>query len=175
MVPPMTRQAARRNRPRTLISTTDNLDIPTQAEEPNPFVANAQSFTPYSESISALGGRRRTNVFGPTTAASLPTTEIVLEVAIGGTTETMDYEFQTLYTASGMPVQVRTPRRNTHIATTSSNTIIPPSPTAATIMGQILSCNTPTGPQIPEGPEDEEGEDLEGSNNRENQDGEEVL
>ncbi|KAJ3995255.1 hypothetical protein F5050DRAFT_1713061 [Lentinula boryana] len=168
MAPPMTRQAARRNRPRTLTGTTDNSDVPTQAEEPNPFVANAQSFAPYSESISALGGQRRNNIFGPTTAASLPTTEVAPEVAIGGTTETMDYEFQTLYTASGMPVQVRTPRRNTHIATTSSNTIIPPSPMAATIMGQILFRNTPTGPQIPEGPEDEEGEDLEDNDERGN-------
>ncbi|KAJ3991267.1 hypothetical protein F5050DRAFT_1812733 [Lentinula boryana] len=36
-------------------STTNNSNFPNQAEEPNPFVANAQSFTPYSESILLVG------------------------------------------------------------------------------------------------------------------------
>ncbi|KAJ3991687.1 hypothetical protein F5050DRAFT_1812276 [Lentinula boryana] len=150
MAPPVTRQA-RRNRARTLTGTTDNSDVPNLPEEPNPFLANAQSFAPYSESISALGGRRRTNVFGPTTSTALPTTEVNPDFAIGGNTETLDYEIQTLYTATGMPVQVRTPRRTTRTVTESSSTIIPPSPTAATIFGQLLARNALEHTQIPEG------------------------
>ncbi|KAJ3991582.1 hypothetical protein F5050DRAFT_1812375 [Lentinula boryana] len=114
MAPPLTQQA-QRNQSGTLTSNTDNLDVPNQAEEPNPFLANAQSFVPYSESISALGGRKQTNVFGPTMSTALPTMEVNSEFAIGGNTKTLDCEIQTLYTATGMPVQVQTPQTVTRI------------------------------------------------------------
>ncbi|KAJ4480824.1 hypothetical protein J3R30DRAFT_3403144 [Lentinula aciculospora] len=86
----------------------DNLDvnIPNPVEEPNPFVANAQFFVPYSESILALGGHRRNNVFCPTTLISLPTLEVISEFMIGGTADTLNFDIQTLYTASGITVQM---------------------------------------------------------------------
>ncbi|KAJ4481007.1 hypothetical protein J3R30DRAFT_3865113 [Lentinula aciculospora] len=195
MAPPITRQA-QRNQMRTLTRTTNNSDVPNQAEESNPFLANAQSFAPYSETISALGGRRRANVFGPTTSTAHSTMEVNLEFAIGRNTETLDYEIQTLYTATGIPVQAtralgsdgtsaklsatlpthypgvpaKTPRTVTRIATTSS-AIIPTSPTAAAIFRQLLAQNAPDNTQIPEGQE----EDHPKEDNWEDQDGEEDL
>ncbi|KAJ3991136.1 hypothetical protein F5050DRAFT_1812899 [Lentinula boryana] len=145
-------QQARRNRTHT--ATTDNSDVPNQAEEPNPFVANAQSFSPYSESISAL-------------ATALPMMEVTQELTIGGNAETLDYEDQTLYTADRIPVQVRTPWMVTRIAMASSSRK-PPSPTATTLFGQLLSRSALEQIQIPEGQEDKEqaeGEHQDGEEN----------
>ncbi|KAJ4475475.1 hypothetical protein J3R30DRAFT_3735381 [Lentinula aciculospora] len=155
---PNTRQTCRSQ---TQTDTMDNLDvnIPNLVEEPNPFVTNAQSFALYLESISALGGCRRNNVFGPTTLTSLPTLEVTSEFAIGGTADTLNYDIQTLYTVSGIPVQVRTPHTITQIATTSS-LVIPPSPMATTLFGQLLSQNELVRTQIPEGQEVEEEDEA---------------
>ncbi|KAJ4483895.1 hypothetical protein J3R30DRAFT_3698862 [Lentinula aciculospora] len=128
-------QQTRRNRTQT--STTDNSDvnIPNLVKEPNPFVANAHPLALYSESILALGVHRRNNVFSPTTLTSLPILEVTLELAIGRTTDILNYNIQTLYTASGVPVQVRTPCTVTQIASASSS-VIPPSQMATTPFGQ---------------------------------------
>ncbi|KAJ3992074.1 hypothetical protein F5050DRAFT_1811860 [Lentinula boryana] len=143
------------------------LDFYSAFDFTDPPLCTIITFAPYSESISALGGQRRTNVFGPTTATALPTMEVTQELAIGGNTKTLHYEIQALYTANGMLVQVRTPRMVTRIAMASSSRV-PPSPTATTLFRQLLSRSGLEQIQIPQGQEDEEqakGDHQDGEDN----------
>lgn len=126
-----------------------------QGEELNPFIANAESFAPYAESISALGNHRRNSAFGP--AATIPSTaKISTDTAIGSNTDTLNYEYTTLYTAEEQPVQVRTPW--TIQTVTAGSGVVPPSPTA-TLAGQlqeqagICSATQSAEPKIPKGGE----------------------
>ncbi|KAF8824319.1 hypothetical protein HHX47_DHR8000226 [Lentinula edodes] len=73
--------------------------------EENTFFTTAQSFAPFSDSISAIGQpRRRNRGFGP---ATVPTTSTLPEAM----EEEQQFEYSTLYTGDGQPVQVLTPRR----------------------------------------------------------------
>ncbi|KAJ4498787.1 hypothetical protein C8R41DRAFT_916276 [Lentinula lateritia] len=71
--------------------------------EENTFFTTAQSFAPFSESISAIGQpRRRNRGFG---SATVPTTLTLPEAM----EEDQQFEYSTLYTGDGQPVQVLTP------------------------------------------------------------------
>ena len=71
--------------------------------EENTFFTTAQSFAPFSESISAIGQPRRRHCgFGP---ATVPTTSTLPETM----EEDQQFEYSTLYTGDGQPVQVLTP------------------------------------------------------------------
>ncbi|KAJ4486512.1 hypothetical protein C8J55DRAFT_558481 [Lentinula edodes] len=72
--------------------------------EENTFFTTAQSFALFSESISGIGQPRRCNCgFGP---ATVPTTSTLPEAM----EEDQQFEYSTLYTGDGRPVQVLTPR-----------------------------------------------------------------
>ena len=69
----------------------------------NPFLANAQSFQPYNESISALGNTcRRSSGFGPASIA--PT--VVTTDPIQGQLESTDYDVTEAQDVHGNPVLI---------------------------------------------------------------------
>ncbi|KAJ3805625.1 hypothetical protein F5876DRAFT_81583 [Lentinula aff. lateritia] len=71
--------------------------------EENTFFTTAQSFAPFSKSIAAIGQPHCHNHgFGP---ATVPTTSILPEAI----EENQQFEYSTLYTGDGQPVQVLTP------------------------------------------------------------------
>ncbi|KAJ3925487.1 MAG: hypothetical protein NXY57DRAFT_979481 [Lentinula lateritia] len=72
--------------------------------EENIFFTTAQSFAPFSKSISAIGQPRCHNrSFGPATVPTSSTLPEAME-------EDQQFEYSTLYTGDGQPVQVLTPR-----------------------------------------------------------------
>lgn len=88
--------------------TVDSQQGVNPTEIPNPFAANAQSFAPFGESISAIGAsRRRSHPFGPIVPVALP--ELSINVP-RTSTFSGDIEYQQYFDATGNPVFIATPR-----------------------------------------------------------------
>lgn len=141
-MPPRTTRSTTRNRNPSAIPPANPPTTPVAAEQPNPFAVNAQSFAPYSESISALGNiRRRPSAFGPAIASLA---EVTTETALGES----GYIYRTVYDEEGRPIQVRTPRGDR----TAVPVVVPPetvdSPTLATFAGQRRSLAVGTNPLL---------------------------
>ena len=96
-----------------------------EIEAENPFVENAKSLLPYSESISALGNlRNRTKPFG-TTSVTPPV--LTSDTARGET----DFVFDTFRNNKGEEIIIRTPRRTKTTPIIDTSATIPLTPTAA--------------------------------------------
>lgn len=86
--------------------------LPTKT--PSPFVANAQSFVPYNNSVSAAGNPRRRGLGGFGPAASVPNTAVSTEAALGSI-NVGEYEVKEYPSAGGSAI-VLTPCRGRTVA-----------------------------------------------------------
>ena len=67
---PKTRIQPSRSRARTQTGVLDTI-IPEESEQPNPFIQNAQAFTPFSKSVSAVRtSQNHISAFRPAPAIS---------------------------------------------------------------------------------------------------------